>query len=103
MAPRPGEVVRFIGRSSKRIVVSVVGGALVVAGLVMLVLPGPGLLVLVVGFAILGTEYTWAAIVLERTKRTAERAGRIARDGAGRAARGTTGIFRAAGRRITGR
>src|SRR5690606_32504186 len=57
MAPRPAEVIRFIGRSAKRVAVSVVGGALVVGGLVMLVLPGPGMLVVVLGFAVLATEY----------------------------------------------
>jgi hypothetical protein len=79
MAPTPGEVVRFIGRSSKRIAVSVVGGAFVVGGLAMLVLPGPGILVVAVGFAILGTEYAWAAAALERTKGMATRAGQLAR------------------------
>ena len=69
------DVLGFIGRSSKRIAVSIVGGAFVVLGLAMLVLPGPGILVVVVGFAILGTEYAWAAAALARTKRTAERAG----------------------------
>jgi hypothetical protein len=79
VAPRPDEVLRFIARSSKRIAVSVVGGAFVCAGLAMLVLPGPGILVVAVGFAILGTEYTWAAVALERTKRVAGQAGRTAR------------------------
>src|SRR5688500_20370198 len=79
MAARPAEVIRFIGRSSKRIAVSVVGGALVLGGLAMLVLPGPGILVVALGFAVLGTEYAWAAAALERTKRTAEQAGRVAK------------------------
>ena len=68
------EVIRFLGRSSKRIAVSVVGGVFVLAGLAMLVLPGPGILVVVIGFAILGTEYAWAAAALARTKDMAERA-----------------------------
>lgn len=76
MAPRPGEVVAFGLRSSRRIAVSVVGAALVVAGLAMLVLPGPGLLVVVAGFAVLGTEYAWAAAALDRTRRTAAGAAR---------------------------
>ena len=96
----PAEVVRFIGRSSKRIAVSVVGGALVAAGLVMLVLPGPGIVVIVLGFAVLGTEYAWAAAALERTKRTAERAGRMARDGLGKAGGVAGGVARSAGRRL---
>lgn len=87
MAPSVNEVVRFIGRSSKRIAVTVVGAAVVAAGLAMFVLPGPGILVVAVGFAILGTEYAWAAAALERTKRGAEKAGRVAR-GAVRSASG---------------
>lgn len=79
MAPSAKEVVRFIGRSSKRIAVTVIGAGLVAAGLAMLVLPGPGILVVAGGFAVLGTEYAWAAVALERTKRTAERAGRVAK------------------------
>ena len=103
MAPKPAEIIRFIGRSSKRIAVSVVGGALVLLGLAMLVLPGPGILVVVVGFAVLGTEYAWAAAALERTKRTAEQAGRMAKAGVSKAARGTSGAVRSAGRRISRR
>jgi len=87
MAPRPGEVVRYIARSAKRIAVTAVGGAFVLGGLAMLVLPGPGLLVIAIGFAILGTEYAWAAAALERTKSTAARAGRAARSGAKRVTR----------------
>ena len=87
MAPRPAEVIRFILRSSKRIAVSIVGGALVLGGLAMLVLPGPGILVVAVGFAVLGTEYAWAAAALEHTKRHAARAGDLARRGASAAGR----------------
>jgi hypothetical protein len=80
VASSPGEVIRFIGRSSKRIAVTVVGAALVALGLAMLVLPGPGIVVVALGFAVLGTEYAWAAAALERTKRAAITAGRTAKD-----------------------
>lgn len=76
-------VVRFAFRSSKRIAVTVVGGLLVAGGIAMLVLPGPGLLLLVAGFAVLGTEYAWAAAALDRSKATAERAGQLAKGAAG--------------------
>ena len=66
-------------RSSKRIAVSVVGGAVLLAGIAMLALPGPGILVIALGFAILGTEYAWAAAAFARTKQTATQAGRTAR------------------------
>ena len=76
-------------RSSKRVAVTVVGGALVVAGIVMIVLPGPGILVVALGFAVLGTEYAWAAIAFERTKSTAAQAGKMA-----------AGVARSAGRAV---
>ena len=94
MAPAPRQVIRFILRSSKRIAVSVVGGVFVLGGLAMLVLPGPGFIVVVIGFAILGTEYVWAATALEHTKRMAEKAGTVAksaaRNGLGKARRTVT-------------
>ena len=79
MSASPREVIRFLTRSSRRIAVSLVGSAFVVAGLAMLVLPGPGILVVAIGFAILGTEYAWAAAALDRTKRTATDAARLVR------------------------
>jgi uncharacterized protein (TIGR02611 family) len=72
-------VIVWIGRSSKRIAVTVVGFTLVLAGLAMLVLPGPGLLVIVAGFAVLATEYAWARRALDETKRRARQAARKVR------------------------
>jgi uncharacterized protein (TIGR02611 family) len=68
------DTIKFIGRSAKRIAVSVVGGALVIVGLVMLVLPGPGFLVVALGFAVLATEYVWASRALDAGKRGAKKA-----------------------------
>lgn len=99
MASNPLEVVRFIARNSKRAAISVAGGALVLLGLAMLVLPGPGILVIALGFAVLGTEYAWAAAALQRTKQTADRAGRTARRGAARAGGSARSAARRLGRR----
>lgn len=46
-----------------------VGLAIVVAGVVMLVLPGPGWLVIFGGMAVWGTEFVWAQHVLSWTRR----------------------------------
>ncbi len=100
MLAAPVEVVRFILRNSKRIAVSVVGAVFLVAGLAMLVLPGPGLVVIAIGFAILGTEYAWAAAALERTRRTATQAGQVARGGANAAGRTANGAVRSVVRRL---
>jgi len=66
---RLSDYVAWIGRSGKRIAVTIVGFTLIAAGLVMLVFPGPGLLAIVAGFAVLATEYTWARRALDETKR----------------------------------
>ena len=86
MTAGPKEVLTFLARSSKRVAISLVGGLFVLVGLAMFVLPGPGILVVVLGFAILGTEYAWAAAALERTKRLAGQAATVAKGTAGSAA-----------------
>jgi uncharacterized protein (TIGR02611 family) len=78
------ELLRFIWRSTKRIVVFVVGVALVALGLVMLVLPGPGIVVVVLGFAVLATEFVWAEVALDKAKAGATSAGQAAKRGFGR-------------------
>jgi uncharacterized protein (TIGR02611 family) len=50
-----------------RVVVALFGFLVVVAGLAMLVLPGPGLLVIAIGLGILALEFVWAERLLERT------------------------------------
>lgn len=87
MAPKPLDVMRFLVRSSKRVAVSIIGAVFVLGGIAMLVLPGPGIIVIAIGFAILGTEYVWAATALEHTKRHAARAGNLAKRGASAAGR----------------
>lgn len=49
-----------VQRWFKRRGVEILGWTLVVLGAAALVLPGPGLLLLVSGFALLATRYTWA-------------------------------------------
>jgi uncharacterized protein (TIGR02611 family) len=47
-------------RHAKRIGIFVLGWALIAAGVAMLVLPGPGLLVIIIGLGVLATEFEWA-------------------------------------------
>lgn len=68
----------------------VAGSVVIAGGVAMLVLPGPGLVVIVVGLAILAREFVWAAVALEHTKKVAARGGNIVKEGA-RAARGRFG------------
>ena len=53
-----------------KIGVSIVGPLVVVAGVAMLVLPGPGLVVMALGAALLALEYEWARRVLSYCGRT---------------------------------
>jgi uncharacterized protein (TIGR02611 family) len=71
-------LMRFIWRSSKRAAVFVVGVALVVVGLIMFVTPGPGIVLVVAGLAVLATEFAWAEHMLDKAKEQAARAGRSA-------------------------
>ena len=57
----------------KRFAVTIVGAALLLLGAAMMVLPGPGILVIVAGLAILATEYVWAQRLLKRAKSQAEK------------------------------
>jgi hypothetical protein len=65
---------RFIGRNSKRVAITIAGFVVVLAGVAMLVLPGPGLLVIIAGLAILATEYVWAQRLLKIAKEKATQA-----------------------------
>ena len=78
------ELLGFILRSTKRIVVLVVGLALVVAGVAMLVLPGPGIVVVIAGLAVLASEFAWAERMLDTAKEQAAKAGGAAKKGLGR-------------------
>jgi uncharacterized protein (TIGR02611 family) len=66
--------IRFLMSNGKRIAVSLLGLVLVLAGLAMLVLPGPGVLLLIAGLAVLATEYVWAQRMLNYAKRKAGQA-----------------------------
>lgn len=65
-------------RALRRAVVTVVGVTVLVAGLLMLVLPGPGLLAAAAGLAILSTEYDWARRHVTRVRRRATQVSQLA-------------------------
>jgi tellurite resistance protein TerC len=58
-------------RLARRIAVAVVGGTVLLIGLVLLVLPGPALVVIPVGLAILGAEFAWARHWLRKLRKGA--------------------------------
>lgn len=64
-------LLRTTYRQARRIVVLVIGGTAVLLGLAMLILPGPGIVTILLGLAILGLEFAWARRWLKRLHQTA--------------------------------
>ena len=59
---------------AKRLTRIVVGFTVLALGVALLVLPGPGILIIAVGLMILGTEFVWARRLLNRFKAQAQAA-----------------------------
>lgn len=57
-------------KAAKRIAIAVVGGTVVLLGIIMIVTPGPGLVGIAVGLAILAVEFAWARRWLKRLRET---------------------------------
>jgi uncharacterized membrane protein YbaN (DUF454 family) len=54
----------------KKIIVAVVGFTVLIIGLIMVVLPGPAIVVIPLGLTILASEFVWARHWLIRVKAT---------------------------------
>lgn len=63
-----------MAHQSVRLSVAALGFAVLAVGVVLLVTPGPGLLVIIAGLAILAHEFAWAAVALEKAKARAAQA-----------------------------
>ena len=63
-----------------RVMVFAIGATLMVAGLMMFLLPGPGWATLILGLVVLASEFTWANRVLDPVKEAALRAKDAAMD-----------------------
>ncbi|MEX2016641.1 MAG: PGPGW domain-containing protein, partial [Candidatus Hydrogenedentales bacterium] len=57
--------------SAKRIVTLVVGSTVILGGVALLFLPGPGIAIIIGGLAILATEFVWARVWLRKLQREA--------------------------------
>ena len=65
------ELVVSTMREARRVIILVFGMTVLVLGAALLVLPGPGLLVIRLALVILGAEFAWARLWLRRIKRVA--------------------------------
>ena len=63
----------------RRITIFVVGMSVVIIGIIMFITPGPAVIVIPMGLAILGIEFAWAQhwlkVMKEKTKDVANKAG----------------------------
>jgi len=57
-----------------KVIITTLGTLVICAGLVMMVTPGPGIVGIIVGLAILSTEYEWADRWLAKAKQKAHEA-----------------------------
>ena len=70
-SPFAGEVERLLllsVKGARRIVILITGVTVLLVGVVMIVTPGPAIVVIPVGLAILATEFVWAKRLLMRFK-----------------------------------
>jgi len=89
----PAQWIKVIARNAKRLMILILGVAVLAAGVVMLALPGPGVLVIILGLVILATEFAWAERLLDRTTATAAgAASRVTDNNTGRAALAFSGL-----------
>ena len=77
LSPLAGELERLAIASyaqARRATILLLGSSVLLLGIAMLVLPGPAILVIPVGLAILAVEFTWAARWLARYRKTFDEA-----------------------------
>jgi uncharacterized protein (TIGR02611 family) len=70
-----------IGRILWRVAITVVGVLVIIAGIILLPLPGPGWVVIFAGLGLLATEYDWARRLLRAVRaKAAELAAKAGRN-----------------------
>lgn len=60
--------------AARKTLVTILGFALLIGGAVLLVLPGPGLVFIILGLVVLSWEYEWAKHHLHRARRAHKKA-----------------------------
>lgn len=60
---------RRLPRAVRKPLIAVLGGTVLLLGVLMIVLPGPAILVIPAGLVILAVEFVWARQLLKRVQR----------------------------------
>jgi tellurite resistance protein TerC len=71
MGPKKKSPLITTVHQAQRLIKIVIGFTVLLFGLIMLVTPGPGVVVIVLGLAILGTEFVWAKRLMKRFEKEA--------------------------------
>lgn len=66
-------MIDFAFRHTKKFAIGLIGATVLVVGIVFFVLPGPGFIFVILGLAILATEFAWAKGLLENAKQRYEK------------------------------
>ena len=66
--------IRITYKLARRLAVTLVGSTVLLLGIVMIVIPGPAVVFIPVGLAILGLEFAWARSWLKRLRETSRAA-----------------------------
>ena len=59
----------------RRVWIALLGGSVLLVGVIMVVLPGPAILIIPVGLGILATEFAWARRYFSRCRKACDRVG----------------------------
>ena len=65
-----GEAVDKTYKVARRIAIAVVGVTVLAVGIALIVLPGPAIVVIPIGLAILSVEFAWARMWLKKVRRS---------------------------------
>jgi uncharacterized protein (TIGR02611 family) len=64
---------KYLPHPIRWVIVASVGSTLTLVGIIFLFIPGPGLPLIVLGVAILATEFAWAEVVFARIKKESDK------------------------------
>lgn len=64
------DLAEYSWKQARRMVIVLLGASILIIGIAMIVLPGPAILVIPAGLALLGTEFLWARQLLGRMRKT---------------------------------
>lgn len=64
---------KYLPHPLRWVIVATVGSTLTFVGVIFLFIPGPGLPLIVLGVAILATEFAWAEVVFARIKKESDK------------------------------